>query len=134
MLEGTLFLVRSYHIQNSAYLQLEASLKDCWPWKTIMYIQNPGIFRTVYSIHFKDFYVYSRMLMHIQSHSQAQRGGLKVPWFWKERSWLCPSLGKIFQCFFQNVVLRVFRRNISKIFPCRASFSCVFEKMFIELS
>ena len=32
----------------------------------------------------------------------------------------------------QNVILRVSRRKISKMFPNGASFSCVFEEMFIK--
>ena len=44
-------------------------------------------------------------------------------WFWKERPWLCPSLGYIFhsKCNFR----RILEKN-SKIFQCGASFSCVF--------
>ena len=33
----------------------------------------------------------------------------------------------------QNVVLRISRRKISKMFPCGASFSCIFDEMFIEV-
>ena len=32
----------------------------------------------------------------------------------------------------QNVVLRVSSRKISEMFPCRASFSCAFDEMFIS--
>ena len=61
--------------------------------------------------------------------TRGERGGLhyhfwkskKVSWFWKERSWLCPSLDFIFSI--QNVVLRVFRRKTSKMIPSRTSFS-----------
>ena len=34
----------------------------------------------------------------------------------------------------QNVVLRVSRRKRSKMFPYGASFSCVFDEIFIEVS
>ena len=34
----------------------------------------------------------------------------------------------------QNIVLRISRGKNSKMFPCRASFSCVFDEMFICLS
>ena len=33
----------------------------------------------------------------------------------------------------QNVVLRLSRRKSSRIFPCEAFFSCVFEEWFIEV-
>ena len=33
----------------------------------------------------------------------------------------------------QNAVLRLSRREKSKILPCGAYFSCVFDKMFIEV-
>ena len=33
----------------------------------------------------------------------------------------------------QNVVLQVYRRKNSKMFLCRASFSCVSHEMFIEV-
>ena len=32
----------------------------------------------------------------------------------------------------QNVVLRVSSRKVSEMFPCRASFSCAFDEMFIS--
>ena len=32
----------------------------------------------------------------------------------------------------QNLVLRVFGTKISKMFPCRTSFSCAFDEMFIK--
>ena len=34
----------------------------------------------------------------------------------------------------ENIVSRVFRRKISKMFPCRASFSCVFDVLLKHLS
>ena len=54
----------------------------------------------------------------------------------------CPDFGKkgpncvhIWVTFsIQNVVSRVSRRKNSKIFHCRATFSCVFDEMFIKVS
>ena len=71
---------------------------------------------------FKDIDVYSVTL------TGTERGGLKVSWFWKERPWLCPSLGKIFQCFFQNVVLRVLREKFPKSFLAEPLFFVLLKK------
>ena len=53
------------------------------------------------------------------------------------RNWKkCPDFGKkspnfvhlLVKYSIENVVLRISRRNVSKMFPCRVSFSCVFDK------
>ena len=81
--------------------------------------------------------------MHIQPHSKSRNyggeGRLPLPFLKIEKN--CPDFGtKGPDCAhhwvkfsIQNVVLRVSRRKISKMFPYRASFSCVFDKMFIEV-
>ena len=59
--------------------------------------------------------------MHIHSH---------CPDFWKKAP-DCVHLSVKFSI--QNVALRASWRKISKIFPCRTSFSSVFDKIFIEM-
>ena len=66
-------------------------------------------------------------------------GRFPLPFFVNGRK--CPDFGKKgFNCvypwvksFIQNVVLRVTRRKSSKIFPCGASLSCVFDERFIKV-
>ena len=81
--------------------------------------------------------------MHIQPHSQAcnygVEGRLSLPFLKIEKK--CPDFGKKgLDCVYlwvkfstQNVVLRVSKKKNSKVFSCAASFSCVFDKMFIEV-
>ena len=59
-----------------SYLEPKTSSKACRTCKTIMYIQSPGIVRTVYTSIFKGTQTCSGILMHIQPHLQAhnQRG------------------------------------------------------------
>ena len=55
----------------------------------------------------------------------------KVPWFCKK----CPDCVHLWVKFsIQNVILRMFRRKNSQIFPCVAFFSSVFDRMFIKVS
>ena len=71
--------------------------------------------------------------------TREKRGGLPCPfwkvktvlWPWKERP-DCVHLWVQFSI--QNVALRVFRRKKSKMFSCGASFSCVFDEMFLKIS
>ena len=55
----------------------------------------------------------------------------KVPGFWKKGP-DCIHLCVKFSI--QNVVLRISRTKKFQIFPCGASFSCVFDEVFIEVS
>ena len=54
----------------------------------------------------------------------------KVPWFW-EKGPDCIHLCVKFSI--QNVVLKVSKEKNSKIFPCGAFFSCVFDEMFFKV-
>ena len=92
---------------------------------------------------------YSRTFRHIQEYwcifshtyrraTMEESGGLPCS-FWKSRK-ECPDFGKKgpdrvhhwVKFSVLNAVLRVSRRNKSKMFPWGASFSCVFVEMFIE--
>ena len=76
--------------------------------------------------------------MHIQPHSQARNYGEEgrppLPFLRMGKS----TFGKKGpDCYWvkfsiQNIVLRVSRRKNLEMFPCGASFSCVFGGMFIE--
>ena len=88
---------------------------------------------------FRHIHGYWYKFSHTHKHaSRRERGGLPAL-FWKPKK--CPDFGKegpdcthLWVRFsIQNVVLRVSRRKHSKIFSCRASFSCVFDEMFIEV-
>ena len=87
--------------------------------------------------------------MHIQPHSQVRnygRGEAPTSLFEIEKSFLLMGrkvlvLGRkvLVGCVhfwvklsIQNIVLRVSSRKISEMFPCRASFSCAFDEMFIS--
>ena len=80
------------------------------------------------------------VLSHLKLH-RGERGDLswpywkskKVSWFWKERSWLLPSLDLWVKFFMYIVVLRVSREKSSKMFPCGVSFSFVSDEMFFEV-
>ena len=83
------------------------------------------------------------MLVHIQPHSQARNQGGRgeaCPILFENRK-KCPDFGKKGpgcvhlwgKIFIENIVLRVSRRKNFKLFPCGASISCVFYKMFIEV-
>ena len=80
--------------------------------------------------------------MYIQPHSEARNqereeaspalfeNRKKCPDFWKKS----PDFVHLWVKFFiQNVALRVSRRKNSKMLSCRASFSGVFEEIFIEV-
>ena len=80
--------------------------------------------------------------MQIQPHSQACKQGRwrrpPLPFLKIEkmsRLWNkvpdCACLW--FKFSIQYVVLRLSRRKVSKMFPCGASFSCVFDEMFVEV-
>ena len=107
------------------------------------HIQSPGIFKTVYSNIFKGIQAYSGILMHIQPHSLVHnQGGVGRPpllflkiekkkkMILEKKITMCPLWVKF--CI-QNVVSRVSKRKNSKIFPCRTSFSCTLDKMFIKV-
>ena len=109
----------------------------------IRHIQSPGIVRTVYSSISKDIQAYSGTLMYIQPHSQVHNLGgersLPSTFFKIEKSDLIldkkgPSHVHLWVKFsIQSLVLRLFRRKNSKMFPCGAFFSCDFDEMFIEV-
>ena len=141
-----------WHIWESTYLRIpciykraifralgyleQASPKACRTCKMIMHVQSPGTVRTVYSSIFKDFQAYLGILMHNQPHSQGALPCL----FWKSKKEY-PDFGKkgsdcvhLWVKFsIQSAALRVSRRKNSKMFPCKASFSCVFVEIFIEM-
>ena len=98
-------------------------MKDNYAYSEPWHIQNSlfNPFQGFLCI-FKDIDVYSVTL------TDTERGGLKVSWFWKERPWLCPSLGTIFQCFFQNVVLRVLGEKFPKYFLAEPLFFVLLKK------
>ena len=83
---------------------------------------------------FRDIDAHSATHMHA---TRGKRGGLpchfwksqKESWFWKE-GLDCVHLWVEF--FIQNVVLKVSTSKISKMFPCGASFSCVFDKCLLK--
>ena len=70
---------------------------------------------------------------------RATRGRPPLPFFENRKK--CSDLGKNGPDFvhlwvkfsIRNVVLRVSKRKNSKIFPCGAFFSCVFNEMFIKV-
>ena len=130
-----------------AYLEPKASSKPCW------HVRWSCIFGVLaWSERFSQF---SKIFRHIQgywcifSHTGVQLGAAlpwrepsiggitplpflkikKVPWFWKERPWLCPSGLN----YLQNLDVRVSRRKNSQNFTQRGLYSCVFDKMFIEV-
>ena len=80
--------------------------------------------------------------MHIQPQSQVRsygRGEAPTALFEIEKSVLVMGRKVLVGCVhfwvkfsIQNVVLRVSSRKISEMFPCRASFSCAFDEMFIS--
>ena len=92
---------------------------------------------------------FSRIFRHIQrylcifshTHRRSNRGkrGGRPCAFSKSKK--CPNFGKKsadsldlwVKLSMQHVVLRVFRRKNSNMFPCAASFSCVFDEMLIEV-
>ena len=81
----------------------------------IMLIQSPSFVETVYSSIFKDIYVYSGILMHIQPHSLARnyeegRGEASPAFFENQKK--CTDFGKKdtpdcvllwFKCSFKNM-------------------------------
>ena len=77
--------------------------------------------------------------MLIKKTCRGERGGLPSPFFENRKK--CPDFWKKGpDCVYlwvkfsiQNVVLRVSRRKNSKMFPCGASFSGVFDEIFIEV-
>ena len=100
-------------------------MKDNYAYSEPWHIQNSlfNPFQGFLCI-FKDIDVYSVTL------TDTERGGLKVSWFWKERPWLCPSLGTIFQCFFQNVVLRVLGEKFPKYILAEPFFLCFWKNVY----
>ena len=72
--------------------------------------------------------------------AQLRRREEASPAFFENRK-KCPDFGKKGPDFAHhwvkfsilNVVLRGPRKKTSKMFPCGASFSCVFDEMFIEV-
>ena len=76
---------------------------------------------------------------HWQTHSYEGGGrlrGVRLPLPFKNQN-NCPNFGDCVHLWvkfsIQNAVLRLSRREKSKILPCGAYFSCVFDKMFIEM-
>ena len=70
--------------------------------------------------------------------SREEKGGLPYPFLKREKVVLIFEREALIVSIFglnsiQNVVLRVYRIKNSKMFPCGASFSCVFVKTFIEV-
>ena len=121
--------------ETLAYLETEVSSKACRTCKMIMHIQSPRIARTVYSSIFKNIYAFSSIFR--SSHRRATRREMEASSALFENPKECPDFGKKgpdFKFSIQYVVSRVCRRKNSKLFTCGSSFSCIFDKMFIEVS
>ena len=132
-----------------AYLEPKASSKPCW------HVRWSCIFGVLaWSERFSQF---SKIFRHIQgywcifSHTGAQLGAA-LPWrepsigggllpcpFWKSKK--CPDFEKKdpdcvhlwVKLSIQNLDVRVSRRKNSQNFTLRGLYSCVFDKMFIEV-
>ena len=118
-----------------AYLEPKTSSEACQTCKMIIHYRSPGIVRTVYSSIFRDIDAYSATL------PAAQLGGKGMyPLSFIENRKKCPDFGKkvsimsiiglrfLFKMYFQGYL----GEKLQNIF-LGASFSCVFDEMFIEV-
>ena len=134
--------IQPYHIQNPGWLRTQDTFKIL----SNMYNDNidsePCHSQNILFKHFqrylgilRDLYTYSATLTDVQLGGKVDASPAffkkrkNCPDFWKE-DLDCVHLWVKFSI--QNVVLRVSRRKNSKMFPWRASFSGVFEEIFIE--
>ena len=122
-----------------AYLEPEASSKACWTCKMIMHILSQ--WHSQKSL-FKNFQGYSEIFRECifnHTNTRATRGRGEAATALFENRKKCPDFGKKgpdcvqfwVKFSIQNVVLRLSTGKISKMFFCMASYSCVFNEMFI---